>query len=79
MYREDDRTKEDTLQRKRLQKLNKKIVISFRDLMDARGGTQEEIDLMDEQQPSVFRVQTDTATRRHIEQRAAKRASKKSG
>ena len=79
MYRHDDKQKENTTTRSRLQKLDKKIVMSFRDLMDARGGTEEEIALLEDQQPSIFRVQLDTVTRRHIRQRAKKTSSKKSG
>ena len=77
LYRKDNRNKENQGSARRLKKLDEKIVTSFRDLMEARGGTEEEIELLDDQQPSVFKVQTDLVTRRGMQRRARRTAAKK--
>ena len=69
VYRKRDKDQEITGVHKRLKKTNDKIITSFRDYMEAQGGTEEEIELLDDQQPSVFKVQLDQGTRQRQERR----------
>jgi len=51
--------------------------MNLRGVIEARDGTEEEIELLVEQQPSVFKSQIDPITRRHIEARARRAAARK--
>ena len=57
--------------------MDKKIVVGFRELIETIDGTEEEIILLDKQQPSVSKIQMDTVTRRHVEADARRIVSKK--
>ncbi|KAK5318867.1 hypothetical protein LTR70_005302 [Exophiala xenobiotica] len=75
LHRKEARTEEIAGVHKRLKKTNDKIITSFEDLGRAREGAEDEIALLVDQQPSVFKLMTDKDTHRRIRKRAAKKSS----
>ena len=69
MYRKRDKDTEIAGVYKRLKKTNNKIITSYRDYLSTQGGTEEEIDMLDEQQPSAFSVQLSRSARQRLKGR----------